>query len=115
LGMQRRWGDKWGTTDVADPAMFPAVVLAFTVMMLFLTPVLNTITRTLEYEADMYGLNAAREPDGRAQIDLKLGQYRKLEPGPIEEFLFFDHPSGYVRIHAAMQWKSENPHTTRGY
>jgi STE24 endopeptidase len=115
LGMQRRWGDKWGTTDVADPAMFPAVVLAFTVMMLFLTPVLNTITRTLEYEADIYGLNAAREPDGRAQIDLKLGQYRKLEPGPIEEFLFFDHPSGYVRIHAAMQWKSENPHTTRGY
>ena len=115
LGMQRRWGEEWGTTGVADPAMFPAVVLAFTVMMLALTPVLNTIIRTEEYEADMYGLNAAREPDGRAQNDLKLGQYRKLEPGPIEEFLFFDHPSGYVRIHAAMQWKSENPHTTPGY
>jgi STE24 endopeptidase len=114
-GMQRRWGEEWGTTGVADPAMFPAVVLAFTVMMLALTPVLNTIIRTEEYEADMYGLNAAREPDGRAQNDLKLGQYRKLEPGPIEEFLFFDHPSGYVRIHAAMQWKSENPHTTPGY
>jgi STE24 endopeptidase len=63
----------------------------------------------------MYGLNAAREPEGRAQVALKLGQYRKLEPGPIEEFLFFDHPSGYARIHAAMQWKSENPHTSTGY
>jgi STE24 endopeptidase len=115
LGMQRRWGYRWGTTGIADPAMFPAVVLAFTVMMLFLTPVLNTIIRTEEYEADMYGLNAAREPDGRAQIALKLGQYRKLEPGPIEEFLFFDHPSGYARIHAAMLWKSENSHTTPGY
>jgi STE24 endopeptidase len=113
--MQRRWGERWGTTGIADPAMFPAVVVAFTVMMLFLTPVLNTIVRTEEYEADMYGLNAAREPDGRAQVALKLGQYRKLEPGPIEEFLFFDHPSGYARIHAAMLWKSENPHTTSGY
>lgn len=115
LGMQQRWGHKWGTKSIADTAMFPAVVLAFTVMMLFLTPVLNTIIRTEEYEADMYGLNAAREPDGRAQVALKLGQYRKLEPGPIEEFLFFDHPSGYSRIHAAMQWKSRNPHTTPGY
>ncbi|AXC12171.1 Peptidase, M48 family [Acidisarcina polymorpha] len=114
-GMQERWGDKWGTTGAADPAMFPAVVLAYTVMMLFLTPVLNNITRTMECEADMYGLNAAREPDGRAQVALKLGQYRKLEPGPIEEFLFYDHPSGYARIHAAMQWKSENSHTTTGY
>jgi STE24 endopeptidase len=53
LGLQRRCGDRWGTTGVADQAMFPAVVLALTVMMLFLTPVLNTLTRALEYEADI--------------------------------------------------------------
>jgi STE24 endopeptidase len=108
LGMHQRWSTRWGTTGIADVAMFPAVVLAFTVLGLLTTPVTNTITRTQEYEADMYGLNAARQPDGSAQVDLKLGQYRKLEPGPVEEFIFFDHPSGYVRIHAAMQWKSEN-------
>jgi STE24 endopeptidase len=60
-------------------------------------------------------LNAAREPDGRAKVALKLGQYRKLEPDPIEEFLFFDHPSSYARIHAAMLWKSENSHTMPAY
>jgi hypothetical protein len=31
-----------------------------------------------------------------------------MRPGPIEEFLFYDHPSGYRRIHDAMQWKGEN-------
>ena len=29
------------------------------------------VSRTEAYEADMYGLNAAREPNGRAKIDLK--------------------------------------------
>jgi STE24 endopeptidase len=31
-----------------------------------------------------------------------------MRPGPLEEWLFFDHPSGYNRIHSAMQWKSED-------
>ena len=65
----------------------------------------------MEFEADMYGLNAARQPDGEANVDLLLGEYRKMEPGPIEEFLFFDHPSGRTRITAAMRWKAEHPET----
>ena len=56
----------------------------------------------------MYGLNASRQPDGGAQGAIHLGEYRKDEAGPIEEFIFFDHPSGYNRIHRAMQWKAEN-------
>ena len=41
------------------------------------------------------------------QVSLKLGAYRKLSPGPIEEMLFFDHPSGRSRILMAMTWKAE--------
>jgi STE24 endopeptidase len=44
-------------------------------------------------------------------VDLMLGEYRKLDPSPIEEFIFFDHPSGRTRITAAMRWKAENPET----
>jgi STE24 endopeptidase len=112
-GMQTRWGAKWGTLGTPDIAMLPAVVMAITVMSLLSTPITNTLIRTQEYEADLYGLNAARQPDGSAQTDLKLGQYRKMEPGPVEEFLFFDHPSGYTRIRASMQWKSENARTLK--
>jgi STE24 endopeptidase len=54
----------------------------------------------------MYGLNAAREPDAFATVTLKLGAYRKLEPTPLEEFVFFDHPSGHSRIAMAMRWKA---------
>ena len=46
----------------------------------------------------MYGLNAARQPDGEANVDMLLGEYRKLDPGPIEEFVFYDHPSGRTRL-----------------
>jgi STE24 endopeptidase len=62
----------------------------------------------MEYEAAMYGLNAVREPDAFAEIALKLGEYRKLSPGPIEEIILFDHPSGRTRIFSAMRWKAEN-------
>jgi STE24 endopeptidase len=34
--------------------------------------------------------------------------YRKLDPSPLEEFLFFDHPSGRARIRMAMDWKAAN-------
>jgi len=69
---------------------------------------LNTIVRSGEAEADIFGLNAARQPDGFAEAALSLSEYRKIDPGPIEEWLFFDHPSGRARIHMAMQWKAEH-------
>lgn len=106
-----RWGESWGIRGMTDVAVMPLAVIVFSIYFYFTTPVGNTITRTMEFEADMYGLNAARQPDGEANVDLLLGEYRKMDPGPIEEFLFFDHPSGRTRITAAMQWKAENPET----
>jgi len=66
----------------------------------------------MEFEADMYGLNAARQPDAEANVDMLLGEYRKLDPGLVEEFIFYDHPSGRTRITAAMRWKAEHPECT---
>ena len=31
-----------------------------------------------------------------------------ISPGKFEEFVFYDHPSGYERVHAAMVWLKEN-------
>jgi STE24 endopeptidase len=104
-----RWGEKWKVRGSTDIAALPLAVIVFSVYFFLMTPVTNTITRTMEYEADMYGLNAAQQPDGEANVDLMLGEYRKLDPGPVEEFIFFDHPSGRTRITAAMRWKAEHP------
>jgi STE24 endopeptidase len=104
-----RWGESWGIRDIGDVVVLPLAVIALSIFFFATTPINNTITRTMEFEADMYGLNAARQPDAEANVDLMLGEYRKMDPGPIEEFVFFDHPSGRTRITAAMRWKAEHP------
>ncbi|MGA2374240.1 MAG: M48 family metallopeptidase [Candidatus Sulfotelmatobacter sp.] len=104
----QRWGEKWKIRGIGDTAVLPLVVLLVSIFAFFMTPIANTQTRTEEGEADMYGLNASRQPDGFAQAAIHLGEYRKMNPGPVEEWIFFDHPSGRNRIYAAMRWKAEN-------
>jgi STE24 endopeptidase len=103
-----RWGSRWGIRGIGDPAVLPLVTLLTGILFFVLTPIFNTQTRTQEKEADMFGLNASRQPDGFAQAAIHLGEYRKMRPSPLEEWVFFDHPSGYNRIHAAMVWKAQN-------
>ena len=103
-----RWGARWRLRAVDDVAALPLLALLLGIYGFVLTPITNTYSRSQEYEADIFGLNASGQPDGEALVDLKLGDYRKLDPGPIEESLFFDHPSGRTRIYAAMRWKAEH-------
>jgi STE24 endopeptidase len=104
----RRWGVKWSVRGIADPAGLPLLALIFGTLLFIATPFLNTVVRVTEGEADAFGINASREPDGMAKMALKLGAYRKLDPTPLEEFIFFDHPSGRARIRMAMDWKAAN-------
>lgn len=103
-----RWGETWQVRGIGDTAVVPLVVLLASIFFFVLTPVMNTFVRTQEHEADMYGLNASRQPDGFAQAAIHLGEYRKMSPGTLEEWVFYDHPSGRHRIHDAMVWKGEN-------
>ena len=103
-----RWGERWKIHEVTDVAVLPLVFLLGGIFFFVQTPIANTQTRTEEHEADMYGLNASRQPDGFAQAAIHLGEYRKMDPGPVEEWIFYDHPSGRNRIHDAMRWKAEN-------
>jgi STE24 endopeptidase len=107
-GAIRRWGARWGLTGLADLAALPLFVAVFALYFLVMTPIFNTVTRTDETEADAFGINASRQPDGMSEVALQLGEYRKLHPNAVEEFVFFDHPSGYNRILMAMRWKAEH-------
>jgi len=103
-----RWREHWKIRGIGDTAVFPLVFLVGSLCGFVYTPFFNTHIRTNEHEADMYGLNASRQPDGFAQAAIHLGEYRKMSPSPVEEWIFFDHPSGRNRIHDAMRWKAEN-------
>ena len=106
----KRWGDKWRTHSAGDLAALPLFAFLILAFLFVLTPIDNSYSRAEEFEADIFGLNAAREPDAEAEVDLKLADYRKLDPGTLEEIIFYDHPSGRVRIYAAMRWKAEHLH-----
>lgn len=103
-----RWGSRWSVRGIGDIAGMPLLAALFATYFFVMTPVVNTAIRVNEAEADLFGLHAAREPDGFAEVALKLGEYRKLDPGSVEEWIFFNHPSGRSRIHMAMTWKAEN-------
>jgi STE24 endopeptidase len=111
VGMDRallRWGPRLNVAGRADPAGLPLAFALFSVIFFLLTPLQNLIIRSYEAEADAFGLNAAREPYGWATAAMRLSTYRKISPGKFEEFVFYDHPSGYQRVHAAMIWLNEN-------
>ena len=103
-----KWGTQLSITGITDIAGLPLLVVIFSLLSFFTTPISNTLTRTQEIEADMFGLNVAREPDGFAAVSMKLSEYRKINPGHWEEIIFFDHPSGRVRVSTAMKWMAEN-------
>ena len=108
-----RWAFAWavarwpamGVRGVSDLAGLPLLVATFGVAITVASPILNTVSRHQELEADVFGLDASRAPDAAATTFLKLGEYRDLDPHPLVELLIFDHPSGRVRIRNAMEWK----------
>jgi STE24 endopeptidase len=102
------FGGNWDVRTVDDPAGLPVLMALLTFFFLMATPVENTISRTTEAQADIFGVNAVREPDAFAEATLQLSEYRKLDPSPLEEMFFYDHPSGRSRIHMMMQWKAEH-------
>jgi STE24 endopeptidase len=103
----RRFGARWQLSSLQDVGSLPLLAALFSLALFVATPVTNTIVRTMEIEADLFGLNLAREPDAMAEALLSLVEYRKADPGPIEEVLFFDHPSTRTRIYNAMRWKAQ--------
>jgi STE24 endopeptidase len=106
-----RWGERWGVRGIGDVAGLPLLALLLTLIGFAAAPLTRNIIRSNEAEADAFGLNAARQPDGFARVALRLGEYRKLDPTPLEEWLFYTHPSGRNRIYRAMVWKAAHAGT----
>src|SRR3569833_1462706 len=102
------FGGQWQVRKVADVAGLPLLAALATLYLFLATPVSNSISRTIEYQADIFGLDAVRKPDAFATVIFKLFTYCKLEPDHWEEVIIYDHPSGRTRIETAMRWKKEH-------
>ena len=95
--------------DISDPAGLPVLAAIGAVVGLLLTPVMSTMIRLIETDADQFSLVHANEPDGLSKALIKTAEYRAPSPSAIEEFIFYDHPSVENRIRMAMEWKATHP------
>ncbi len=93
---------------LADERGLPILVFLVGVLATLATPVTNAFTRLGEREADAYSLRTAQLPDALASALIKTAEYRNPRPHPVQEALFYTHPSVERRVRAAMEWKAKH-------
>lgn len=94
--------------ELADPASIPLVLVLASVFGLIVMPLSNGLSRVIEYQADEYALQATRmvEPFKSAMTRLANQNLAEVEPSPIIEFLFHNHPSIKKRLDHADEFAS---------
>lgn len=92
-----------------EPRGLPVFAVVGSLLGLLVTPVTNSLTRIGENEADQYSLETVNAPEALASALVKTAEYRYPRPGPLQEMLFYTHPSVEKRVLRAMEWKANNP------
>jgi len=92
---------------IGDPEGLPILLLIVSVLGLFAQPLINSVTRVGESEADAYSLWTANLPDALAGALVKTAEYRYPRPSALQEVIFYSHPSVENRVRRAMDWKAE--------
>ncbi|MBB3859726.1 STE24 endopeptidase [Novosphingobium hassiacum] len=93
---------------LGDPVGLPVFMVLAAIAGFLANPVLNAFSRAAETEADAYSMEHVGLPDAMASALLKTAEYRYPRPHPIEEALFYTHPSVERRVLRAMEWKAQH-------
>jgi STE24 endopeptidase len=102
-----RFARLFGTdARISDPRGVPVLLFMVTLLGLIVSPLLNSFSRIVETQADLYSLKTENRPDALATALVKTAEYRYPRPGELEEIIFYDHPSVQNRVHTAMEWKA---------
>jgi len=99
----RLFGSK---AELGDPVGLPVFMALVSCLSLLTVPAVNSLTRTGEAQADAYALETTHLPDALSSALLKTAEYRYPRPHPLQELVFYSHPSVEKRIRAAMEWKA---------
>lgn len=92
---------------LADAATIPLWLALMGAFGLIVMPVSNGFSRAIEYQADEYALLATKmvEPFKSAMTRLANQNLSDVEPSPVIEFLFHDHPSINRRLRHADEFE----------
>jgi STE24 endopeptidase len=94
--------------SISDPVGLPVLLLIVSALAVLAQPIFNTLSRIDESESDRYSLETVGLPDGLASALVKTAEYRDPRPHPLQEALFYTHPSVERRVRRAMDWKAEH-------
>ena len=97
------------SADRFDPTGAPAMVLIAAAWLSLATIADHALIRAVNVRADQYSLDHASEPDGLAEALLHEWQGEDPRPAPLQEALFYSHPSLQSRLDHAMRWKAAHP------
>ena len=106
-----RWGEHTGIRDLSDWASLPLLLVFFTLIGFFFSPVLCGISRYYERQADTYGLEVINGivPDrvaAAARTFQVVGEINLADPAPhpFIRFWLYDHPPLNERIAFAFSY-----------
>jgi len=94
---------------IDEPRGIPVLGFIVGLFALLAMPVINTLSRFDESQADNYSLQTVNEPEALAGALVKTAEYRYPRPHPVQEFIFYTHPSVERRVRNAMEWKASHP------
>lgn len=95
-----RWGDRFGFRELHDPASLPLAILLLGLFGFLLTPAALAVSRSMEREADRFGLELVRDNQAAAGAFARL-QAENLgnpRPGPLYTIWRASHPPLGERI-----------------
>jgi STE24 endopeptidase len=95
----------------SDPEAMPVMAMFLVVWLAVSSITTNNFVRLINVGADQYSLDHAKEPDGLALWLIRDWRGDKPNPSPLEETLFYDHPSLVSRLQHIAQWKAAHAKT----
>jgi Zn-dependent protease with chaperone function len=110
----RRFEHRFGFGELADFASIPLLILLFNLFFFLLAPLVLSVSRHYEHEADRFGLELTRDNYSAAMAFVKLQQENlgNPRPGPFYRIWRAGHPVLGDRIdfcNSYKPWKSGEP------
>jgi Zn-dependent protease with chaperone function len=120
----RRFGERWQIRELGDWASLPMIFLIFGILGFLATPVDSAISRQMEHNADVYGLEVTHginpnSQEAGAHAFQVLGELSLDYPHPNKWVVlwYYDHPSIPDRVRFAHEYdpwsKGEQPKYVR--
>jgi Zn-dependent protease with chaperone function len=107
----RRFGERWHIRELGDWAALPMFFLIFGIMGFLTTPIESALSRQLEHNADVYGLEVthginANSQEAGAHAFQVLGELSLDYPYPNKLLVlwYYDHPSIPDRVRFAHEY-----------